>query len=90
MLFRSHVIGRAPNRAPVVSFMMDGLHAHDVAQLLDAQGIAVRAGHHCAMPLHTALNHTATTRASLALYTTRAEIDALAYGLEELSYVYTR
>lgn len=85
-----HVIGRAPNRAPVVSFTMDGLHAHDVAQLLDAQGIAVRAGHHCAMPLHTALNLTATTRASLALYTTRAEIDALAYGLEELSYVYTR
>lgn len=85
-----HVIGRAPNRAPVVAFTFEGLHAHDVAQLLDTQGIATRAGHHCAMPLHNVLGLTATTRASLALYTTRAEIDALAYALEEFSYVYTR
>lgn len=85
-----HVIGRAPSRGPVVSFTMDGLHPHDVSQLLDTQGIAVRAGHHCAMPLHTALGINATARATLALYTTRAEIDALAYALEEFSYVYAR
>ncbi len=85
-----HGVGRAPKRGPVVSFTMDGLHPHDIAQLLDAQGIAVRAGHHCAMPLHTALGLNATVRASLALYTNRAEIDAFAHALEELSYVYAR
>ena len=85
-----HGVGRAPNRGPAVSFTMDGLHPHDVAQLLDAQGIAVRAGHHCAMPLHAALGLNATARASLALYTTRADIDAFAHALEELNHVYAR
>ncbi len=58
-----------------------GIHAHDVAQLLDAEGIAVRAGHHCAMPLHDCLNIPATARASFYLYNTLAEVDALIEAL---------
>ncbi len=62
-------------RAGLVSFDVDGVHAHDVGQYLDAQGIAVRVGHHCAQPLHRRLGLTATTRASAYLYTTEAEVD---------------
>jgi cysteine desulfurase/selenocysteine lyase len=64
-------------RAGLVSFDVDGVHAHDVGQLLDAQGIAVRVGHHCAQPLHRRLGLTATTRASTYLYTTDADVDRL-------------
>lgn len=62
-------------RAGLVSFDVDGVHAHDVGQFLDAQGIAVRVGHHCAQPLHRRLGLTATTRASAYLYTTAEEVD---------------
>ncbi|RZU66053.1 cysteine desulfurase [Microterricola gilva] len=62
-------------RAGLVSFDVDGVHAHDVGQFLDAQGIAVRVGHHCAQPLHRRLGLTATTRASAYLYTTTEEVD---------------
>ena len=57
------------------------MHPHDVGQVLDEQGIAVRVGHHCARPLHCALGVPATTRASFYLYTTRDEIDALVEGI---------
>lgn len=82
------VVGRAPNRAPVVAFTVKGLHAHDAAQMLDLAGIAVRAGHHCAMPLHTDLGLPATVRASLALYTSRAEIDTFARALRDIAHVH--
>ncbi|MCU0466921.1 MAG: cysteine desulfurase [Anaerolineae bacterium] len=82
------VIGRAPHRAPVVAFTVKGLHAHDTAQMLDLSGIAVRAGHHCAMPLHTDLGLPATVRASLALYTSRAEIDTFARALRDIAHVH--
>jgi cysteine desulfurase/selenocysteine lyase len=72
------VIGRAQDRGGVVSFTMDGAHAHDVATLLDRQGIAVRAGHHCAEPLMQRLGLQSTARASFGIYTTHEEIDALA------------
>jgi cysteine desulfurase / selenocysteine lyase len=75
------VIGRAQDRGGVISFTMDGAHAHDVATLLDRQGIAVRAGHHCAEPLMHQFNLDGTVRASFGIYTTHAEIDALADGL---------
>jgi cysteine desulfurase / selenocysteine lyase len=75
------VIGRAQDRGGVISFTMDGAHAHDVATLLDRQGIAVRAGHHCAEPLMHQFNLDGTARASFGIYTTHAEIDALADGL---------
>jgi cysteine desulfurase / selenocysteine lyase len=69
-------------RGGAVSFELDGVHPHDVAQLLDSRGIAVRAGHHCAKPAHKRFGVQSTTRASSYLYTTPAEIDALIDGLE--------
>jgi cysteine desulfurase/selenocysteine lyase len=69
-------------RGGAVSFELDGVHPHDVAQLLDSRGIAVRAGHHCAKPAHKRFGVQSSTRASSYLYTTPAEIDALIEGLE--------
>ena len=78
-----HLIGPedANQKGAVAAFTMDGIHAHDVAQMLDAEGIAVRAGHHCAMPLHEDRGITATSRASFYLYNTPQEVDALIAGL---------
>jgi cysteine desulfurase/selenocysteine lyase len=78
------VFGHAQDRGGVVSFTLDGAHAHDVATLLDRQGIAVRAGNHCAEPLMRRLGVTSTARASFALYTTHDEIDQLAEGLDKI------
>ena len=78
------VIGRAQERGGVVSFTVEGAHAHDVATLLDQQGIAVRAGHHCAEPLMHRFGLDSTARASFGVYTTMHEIDALAAGLERV------
>ena len=72
------VLGHAQDRGGVVSFAMDRAHAHDIATLLDRQGIAVRAGHHCAEPLMRRFGLESTARASFGVYTTREEIDALA------------
>ncbi|MCA9893136.1 MAG: cysteine desulfurase [Anaerolineae bacterium] len=71
----------ADKKSAVAAFVVEGAHAHDVAQLLDAEGIAVRAGHHCAMPLHTELGISATSRASFYLYNTYDEVDALIEAL---------
>jgi cysteine desulfurase/selenocysteine lyase len=71
----------ADARAGAAAFTLDGLHPHDIAQILDREGVAVRAGHHCAMPLHDKLGVTASTRASFYLYSTREEVDALVSGL---------
>lgn len=71
----------ADKRGGVVSFAIDGLHPHDIAQILDSEGVAVRAGHHCAMPLHDKLQLNATTRASFYLYNDEADIDQLTAGL---------
>jgi cysteine desulfurase / selenocysteine lyase len=71
------------DRGSAVSFTLDGIHPHDVSQLLDDRGIAVRAGHHCAWPLHRALGVQASTRASFYLYNTRDEVDALADGIRQ-------
>ncbi len=75
-------------RGGVVPFNLPGIHPHDVAQVLDRYGIAVRAGHHCTMPLHERLDLAATARASFSVYTTRADIDALARGLNEVLRVF--
>ena len=72
------VAGRAQDRGGVVSFTLDGAHAHDIATLLDRNGIAVRAGQHCAEPLMRRLGLSSTARASFGIYTTRGEIDTLA------------
>ncbi|HQT61424.1 MULTISPECIES: aminotransferase class V-fold PLP-dependent enzyme [unclassified Acidiphilium] len=83
-----HVVGRAQDRGGVVAFTMDGVHAHDVATLLDKQGIAVRAGHHCAEPLTHRLGLDSTARATFGVYTTMEEIDALAKGLRRVQQVF--
>jgi cysteine desulfurase/selenocysteine lyase len=82
--------GHAPERGALVAFTVDGIHAHDVAQLLDRQGIAVRAGHHCAMPLHQHLQVAATTRASFYLYNTHEEVDALCRALYSARQAFVR
>jgi len=71
------VIGDAPGKAAILSFEADGMHAHDLATILDREGVAVRAGHHCAQPLMERFGVASTTRASFALYNTRAEVDVL-------------
>lgn len=82
------VAGAAQDRGGVVAFTLDGIHAHDVATLLDKQGIAVRAGHHCAEPLTRKLGLDSTARASFGVYTTAAEIDALVKGLHRVRKVF--
>jgi cysteine desulfurase/selenocysteine lyase len=81
-------IGTARKRAAVVSFVLDGVHPHDVGTILDQEGIAVRAGHHCAQPVMDRFGVPATVRASLALYNTREEIDTLVAGLHKVSEVF--
>ena len=75
-------------KAGIVSFMVDRIHAHDVAQVLDRYGVAVRAGHHCAQPLHERLGVTASTRASFYLYNTLEEIDQLGEALQQTKRVF--
>lgn len=76
------------SRGATISFTMQGIHPHDVAQLLDEQGIAVRAGHHCARPVCVRYGVPATTRASFGIYTTTAEIDALVSGLQKVQEMF--
>ncbi len=83
------ILGSAQDRGGVVSFSLDKAHAHDVATLLDRQGIAVRAGHHCAEPLMHRFGLSSTARASFALYTTHGEIDALATALVRVREFFT-
>ena len=75
------IFGQAPGKGPIVSFNMQGAHAHDVATVIDRSGVAVRAGTHCAMPLLQRFGATSTCRASFALYNTHAEVDVLADAL---------
>ena len=76
------LVGTAPGKSGVVSFTMDHAHPHDVSTIVDRRGIAVRAGHHCAQPLMDFLELPATTRASVGVYTTKGEFDALGEALE--------
>ena len=75
-------------RSGAVAFVVDGVHPHDVGQILDDAGVAVRVGHHCAWPLHRRMNVTATTRASFAAYNTLAEVDALLSALDRVPAVF--
>jgi cysteine desulfurase / selenocysteine lyase len=79
---------RGPERLGPVSFELDGIHAHDVSEILDRHGVAVRAGHHCAQPLMDRLGIAATARASFGVYTTPEEIDRLVEGLEDARKVF--
>lgn len=77
-------------KAGIVSFTVDGIHAHDVAQIMDRQGIAIRAGHHCAMPLHKRLGVVASNRASFYFYNTLDEVERLGQALDELKRIFRR
>ena len=83
------IIGTAREKAAVLSFVMEGIHPHDIGTVLDRQGIAVRTGHHCAQPVMDWFHVPATTRASLAFYNTTAEIDALADGLGKVKEIFS-
>jgi len=82
------MIGTAPDKAAVLSFVLGGVHAHDVGTILDQDGIAIRTGHHCAQPVMDRLGIPATARASLAFYNTIEELDALAAGLRKVAEVF--
>ncbi len=81
------IIGTAPEKASILSFLLEGVHAHDIGTILDHEGIAVRAGHHCTMPLMRRFGVAATTRASFGLYNTREEVDALIAGIHKVKEV---
>jgi cysteine desulfurase/selenocysteine lyase len=80
--------GTAPHKAAILAFVIEDIHPHDLGTILDRDGIAVRAGHHCCQPLMARLGVPATVRASLALYNTREEVDALAASLRAARAVF--
>jgi cysteine desulfurase/selenocysteine lyase len=82
------LIGTARDKASILSFVLDGVHPHDIGTILDGEGIAVRTGHHCAMPVMEHFHVPATVRASFALYNTRAEVDALLRAVRKVQEVF--
>lgn len=76
------IVGTAPDKAAVVSFTLEGIHPHDIGTILDTEGVAIRTGHHCAMPVMDFFKIPATARASMSFYNTRSEIDGLVAALE--------
>jgi len=82
------VVGNAREKAAVLSFVMEGVHPHDIGTILDQEGIAVRTGHHCAQPIMQRFGIPATVRASFGLYNTRSEVDALMAGIEKVREVF--
>jgi cysteine desulfurase/selenocysteine lyase len=82
------LIGQARERSGVISFVMDGVHAHDVGTILDAEGVAVRVGHHCAQPVMDRFGVPATVRASFGVYNDRGDVDALVAGLRKVTEIF--
>ena len=82
------IIGTAKDKAAVLSFVLDGVHPHDAGTILDQEGIAVRTGHHCAQPVMHRFGIPATTRASLAFYNTKEEVDALVEGIKKVKEIF--
>jgi cysteine desulfurase/selenocysteine lyase len=82
------LVGTAKHKAGVLSFVLDGIHPHDIGTVLDYEGIAVRTGHHCAQPVMDRYGLTATTRASLACFNTRQELDALGRGIHKVQEMF--
>ncbi|MEX1123181.1 MAG: cysteine desulfurase, partial [Balneolales bacterium] len=83
------IIGTAKNKASVISFIIEGVHPHDIGTILDQEGIAVRTGHHCAQPVMERYNIPATTRASFAFYNTTEEVDKLVEGINTVIEIFT-
>jgi cysteine desulfurase/selenocysteine lyase len=82
------IIGKSKNKASVLSFVLEGVHPHDIGTILDMEGIAIRTGHHCAQPIMTRLGISATARASFAMYNTFQEVDALVRGMYKVIEVF--
>jgi cysteine desulfurase/selenocysteine lyase len=82
------LIGTARTKASILSFVMDGVHPHDIGTIVDREGVAIRTGHHCAQPLMERFGVPATARASLAMYNTREELDALARAILKVREVF--
>ncbi|HXH28448.1 MAG TPA: aminotransferase class V-fold PLP-dependent enzyme, partial [Candidatus Polarisedimenticolia bacterium] len=82
------LVGTAREKSCVVSFVLEGIHPHDIGTVLDREGVAIRAGHHCAQPLMERFGVPATARASLAFYNTREEIDVLVRGIRRAIEVF--
>ncbi len=83
------LVGTAPAKASILSFVMDGIHPHDVGTIVDREGVAIRTGHHCAQPVMDRLGVPATARASMAMYNTREELDALGTALRKVQGIFT-
>jgi cysteine desulfurase/selenocysteine lyase len=77
------IVGTAANKVGVVSFLMDGIHAHDIGTIVSDDGVAIRTGHHCAMPVMDYFGVAATARASLAFYNNEQDVDRLILGLDK-------
>ena len=84
------LIGTAKQKASVQSFLLDDIHPHDLGTILDRQGVAVRTGHHCAMPVMDFYSIAGTARASLALYNNSQDVDALVDGLGKAKEIFSR
>ncbi len=82
------IIGTATEKASILSFVLDGVHAHDIGTILDQEGIAIRTGHHCAQPVLQRFGVPATARASVAFYNTRDEIDALVKAIYKVTELF--
>jgi cysteine desulfurase/selenocysteine lyase len=82
------IIGTAADKAAVISFVLEGVHPHDIGTILDLEGVAIRTGHHCAQPLMMRFRVPATGRASFGIYNTREEADALVAGLHKVIEVF--
>ena len=85
----SRVIGTATHKASVLSFVLDGIHAHDLGTIVDQEGVAIRTGHHCAMPVMKFFNVPATARASFALFNNTDDVDQLIAGLERAQELFS-
>ena len=83
------IIGTAPGKSSILSFVMNGVHPHDIGTIVDREGVAVRTGHHCAQPVMDRFGIPATARASLAMYNTREDLDALGRALEKVREVFS-
>ena len=82
------IVGNPKNKAGVISFTMEGIHPHDISTIVDEEGVAIRAGHHCCQILHERLNLSATARASIGVYNTKEDIDVLCKAIENCKKVF--
>ena len=83
-----NIVGNPKKKAGVISFTIKGIHPHDISTIVDEEGVAIRAGHHCCQILHSRLNLTATARASIGVYNTKEDIDILCHAVEKCKKVF--